>query len=190
MCASNSNYNHTHVTFSSCGWTISSPDPSGNVTITSTNPACGVSNCNALCLFIPSCVTGYNDETISLVDPPNDGSCNSHDATVIAAMKHSDDGTVQDQSKSSAEQNYPNPIDANGGFKTVIPFTTSASGIASIRIVDATGKEVLSDNEDATYSGKHFFYLSADKLPSGTYYYTIEFPKGVVIASKTMLVVK
>lgn len=39
-------------------------------------------------------------------------------------------------------------------------------------------------------AGTHFFYFTADKLPAGTYYYTIEFPQGVVIASKTMLVVK
>ncbi len=36
----------------------------------------------------------------------------------------------------------------------------------------------------------NFFYFTATDLPSGTYYYTIEFPQGVIIASKTMLVVK
>ena len=45
-------------------------------------------------------------------------------------------------------------------------------------------------NEEVTYVAMHFFYFSAKDLPSGTYYYTIEFPQGVVIASKTMLVVK
>jgi flagellar hook assembly protein FlgD len=79
---------------------------------------------------------------------------------------------------------------ALSGFKTTIPFTTSAQGVASIRIVDQTGKVVLKDNENATYAGQHFFYFSGKNLPSGTYYYTIEFPQGVVIANKTMLVVK
>ncbi|HEY3875257.1 MAG TPA: hypothetical protein VGM92_07250 [Candidatus Kapabacteria bacterium] len=31
---------------------------------------------------------------------------------------------------------------------------------------------------------------AAKDLPSGTYYYMIEFPKGVVIANKTLLIVK
>jgi hypothetical protein len=65
-----------------------------------------------------------------------------------------------------------------------------AEGIASIRIVDQTGKEVMKDNEEATYVGEHFFYFTASDLPSGTYYYQIEFPQGVIIQNKTMLVVK
>jgi hypothetical protein len=184
-------YNSTHVVFSNCAWTIDPPDPFGNVTIhTPPGSKCGVSNCNELCIFVPACVTGFNDEIISLQTPINPSNCNADDIVVKAAMKKSDQPSLKSQDESSGNQNYPNPIDANGGFKTIIPFATSASGTASIRIVDATGKEVLSDNEDVTYSGKHFFYVTADKLPTGTYYYTIEFPKGVVIASKTMLVVK
>lgn len=69
-------------------------------------------------------------------------------------------------------------------------FWDTAHGIASIRVVDATGKEVLRDNEEVTFAGTHFFYFTANKLPAGTYYYTIEFPQGVAIASKTMLVVE
>jgi hypothetical protein len=52
------------------------------------------------------------------------------------------------------------------------------------------GVKVMKDNEEATYAGQHFFYFTATDLPTGTYYYTIEFPQGVVIANKTMLVVK
>jgi hypothetical protein len=50
--------------------------------------------------------------------------------------------------------------------------------------------KVLTDNEEILGSGQHFFYFSAKDLPSGTYYYTVEFPQGVVIQNKTMLVVK
>ncbi len=99
-------------------------------------------------------------------------------------------GFLRSGAISFGEPNYPNPLNAAGGFKTTVPFTTYGSGVASIRIVDAVGKVVLSDNEEATHAGQHFFYFTAEDLPSGTYYYTIEFPKGVVIASKTMLVVK
>ncbi|HEY3874330.1 MAG TPA: hypothetical protein VGM92_02555, partial [Candidatus Kapabacteria bacterium] len=50
------------------------------------------------------------------------------------------------------------------------------------------GANVFSTSaEEATYVGTHFFYFTGTELPSGTYYYQIEFPKGVVIVSKTML---
>jgi hypothetical protein len=88
------------------------------------------------------------------------------------------------------DQNYPNPLEASTGFKTIIPFTTVDEGMASIRIVDVTGKEVLKDAEEVTYAGTHFFYFTGDKLPAGTYYYQIQFPLGVVIQNKTMLIVK
>jgi hypothetical protein len=68
--------------------------------------------------------------------------------------------------------------------------TSSAAGIATITIANEAGVKVLNDNEEVLGSGSHFFYFSAKDLPSGTYYYTIEFPQGVIIASKTMLVVK
>jgi len=48
----------------------------------------------------------------------------------------------------------------------------------------------MNEDESVLGAGRHFFYFTAKDLPSGTYYYTIEFPQGVVIASKTMLVVK
>ncbi len=90
----------------------------------------------------------------------------------------------------NGEPNFPNPFGSATGFKTTIPFETSQTGTASIRIVDQTGHEVLKDNMDATYAGKHFFYFTGDKLPAGTYYYQIEFPQGVVIVNRTMLLVK
>ncbi|HEY3876252.1 MAG TPA: hypothetical protein VGM92_12305 [Candidatus Kapabacteria bacterium] len=53
------------------------------------------------------------------------------------------------------------------------------------------GTNVFSTSaEEASYVGTHFFYFSAADLPAGTYYYRIEFPAGVVIQNKTMLVVK
>ncbi len=76
------------------------------------------------------------------------------------------------------------------GSYTTIPFVTSVGEHAMITIMNNKGAKVLNDDEDILGAGQHFFYFSAKDLPSGTYYYTIEFPKGVVIASKTMLVVK
>ncbi|MDP4289199.1 MAG: choice-of-anchor D domain-containing protein [Bacteroidota bacterium] len=91
---------------------------------------------------------------------------------------------------STGGQNYPNPVNASTGFATTIPFTTSGNGMAYIRIMDMTGKEILSDRQEATYAGKHFFYFDADRLPSGSYRYSIEFPKGNIIQSRTMTVVR
>ena len=99
-------------------------------------------------------------------------------------------GTSITAPANNGEPNFPNPFGAATGFKTTIPFETSQTGTASIRIVDQTGHEVLKDNMDATYAGKHFFYFTGDKLPAGTYYYQIEFPQGVVIVNRTMLLIK
>jgi hypothetical protein len=82
------------------------------------------------------------------------------------------------------------PVNASSGFNTTIPFVTSAGGVALITISDEKGTKVLTDDEQVLGEGQHFFYFSAKDLPTGTYYYTIEFPTGVVITSKTMLVVK
>jgi len=140
---------------------------------------------NSICIFIPYCEDGKENQTITLTDPYCDGSA----GYVNINMKKAD-GQSMVSSSGSDEQNFPNPVGASTGFKTTIPFTTSATGTATIRIVDQTGKEVMNDNEEATYAGQHFFYFSASDLPAGTYYYQIEFPQGVVIQNKTMLVIK
>ncbi|HET6400603.1 MAG TPA: T9SS type A sorting domain-containing protein [Candidatus Kapabacteria bacterium] len=148
-----------------------------------------IPNCGEICLYIPRCDNDPGTyEHISLVSPTNPGTCSSDNTSIIVDLKKS--VQVAAMPSDSGGQNYPNPVGASSGFKTTIPFTTSADGVASIQVVDATGKEVLRDNEEVTYAGTHFFYFTANKLPAGTYYYTIEFPQGVVIASKTMLVVK
>ncbi len=90
----------------------------------------------------------------------------------------------------SGGQNYPNPLEAATGFKTTIPFVTSAGGTATINIVNEKGVKVLTDDEEILGAGEHFFYFSGKDLPSGTYCYQIEFPSGVAIANKTMLIVK
>jgi hypothetical protein len=90
----------------------------------------------------------------------------------------------------SGGQNYPNPLGVSSGFNTTIPFATSAGGVATITVVNEKGVKIMSDDEELLGAGQHFFYFSAKDLPTGTYYYTIEFPQGVVIANKTMLVVK
>lgn len=177
------------------GWTATLNSPNnGDITFCATSIPNDLQPCRSFCFGFPVCAPdpghGLGSLTISLTNPtPCDG-----DGTIDLALKRSGGGSNGHQtlevSTTPLESNYPNPLEASSGFKTTIPFTTTVGGTAYIRIVDATGHEVLKDNEDVTYAGQHFFYFSADRLPSGTYYYQIEFPKGVVIVNKTMLVVK
>lgn len=103
-------------------------------------------------------------------------------------------GKIADQpsapGQNTGSPNYPNPFGSGTNFTTTIPFTTSASGVATIRIVDEKGNVILTEDQDVTYNGTHFFYFTGNDLPSGTYYYQIEFPKGVVIVNRSMLLVK
>jgi hypothetical protein len=61
---------------------------------------------------------------------------------------------------------------------------------AKINIFDATGKLIYTYFDHFLTPGKHFFYFTAEQIPSGTYYYGIESPLGSVIVNKTMIVVK
>ncbi len=88
------------------------------------------------------------------------------------------------------QPNFPNPFGSETGFQTTIPFQTSATGTAYIRVMDETGRVIMKDNESVTYAGTHFFYFTGKELPAGTYYYQIEFPNGVVIVNRTMILVK
>ena len=93
-------------------------------------------------------------------------------------------------SKDEGSQNFPNPFGNGTNFTTTIPFITSATGVATIRAVDEKGNVMLTEDQDVNYIGTHFFYFTGKDLPSGTYYYQIEFPKGVVIVNRSMLLVK
>ena len=108
------------------------------------------------------------------------GGCGQKTSTPQAGQKYMGEGS----------QNYPNPFGSGTNFTTTIPFSTTATGEATIRIVDEKGNLVMKEDQEVAYVGKHFFYFTGKELPAGTYYYQIEFPKGVVIVSRSMLLVK
>ena len=170
-------------------WHAENQDPSGDdstLVFDTINSGYTMYGCDEVCLNIPHCA----DQENTIVTVTDGGyECLDSGASLATPMK-AEMGVQEALPQTGADQNYPNPVDASSGFKTTIPFTTSEQGIAFIRIVNEKGVEVLNDNENVSYAGKHFFYITATDLPAGTYYYQIEFPKGVVIQNKTMLVVK
>jgi photosystem II stability/assembly factor-like uncharacterized protein len=90
----------------------------------------------------------------------------------------------------TAQPAYPDPITASNDFRATIPFITSTTGTARITIHDITGRSILQEEQPVSYAGKHFFYFTGERLPAGRYFYEIEFPKGEVIVSRTMLLAK
>ncbi len=163
----------------------------------------GLAPCETFCFQLPDCCSvNWRPHP-----PAADSVCVNHLSTVVTGLSTYpgcfppntsctvNTGQLKEAdgpgpNLSGSGQNYPNPLDASTGFKTTIPFVTSMGGVATIMIANDKGVKVLTDDETVLGAGQHFFYFSASDLPSGTYYYTIEFPQGVVIANKTMLVIK
>jgi len=136
------------------------------------------------------CVSFTSEDWIEAITTSGCGPQNDTCSESAGLLKKSDGGATPQGTVDGGSQNYPNPLDAASGFKTAIPFTTTAKGVASMRVVDMNGKLILRDFENVYGAGQHLFYFSAKDLPAGTYYYTIEFPQGVILVNKTMFVVK
>ncbi len=168
------------------GTDVDADGDTGTLVFDTINSGFVMDACGEVCLTIPKCDPSQNT-VVTVTDGGYE--CLDSGASLPVPMKRTR-GNLPDDELLGTDQNYPNPVDASSGFNTTLPFTTSGSGIATIRIVNQSGVEVLKDDEQVTYAGKHFFYFTAKDLAAGTYYYQIEFPQGVVIQSKTMLVVK
>ncbi len=151
----------------------------------SPNPSCSTALCDEICLSIPTCGT-RNNITVKAVDLSDSLNCspNPKGTFKIGTGKLDNSGFVQ------GESNYPNPVTSASNFKTVVPFSIPVSSEARIIFVDQTGKVVHTESQNFEGAGKHFFYLTASDLPSGSYYYTIESPLGVPIVKRNLLIVK
>jgi hypothetical protein len=88
------------------------------------------------------------------------------------------------------EQNYPNPVTALTGFTTLIPFDMDQAGQALLTIMSESGAVVHTQEFNADGAGTFGFSVNAGILPSGTYFYQVESPRGRTIVSKTMVVIK
>jgi uncharacterized protein (TIGR03790 family) len=71
--------------------------------------------------------------------------------------------------QAALHQNFPNPFNPS----TAISFTLPTSGNTRLSIYDITGKEIAVLVHGELASGKHTFQFNADKLSSGSYFYTL-----------------
>jgi hypothetical protein len=80
-------------------------------------------------------------------------------------------------------QNFPNPFNPT----TTVEFTLPEDGRVSVKLYDATGREVLTAlNEDRTAGYYHQVVIDASQLGSGSYFCRIEFG-GQQITRKMLL---
>lgn len=150
--------------------------------------------CQTFCFSIPFCDGDSLDREVTIIsnnDPQASADCNQE---VNYTFKITTDGAYLPNGQrapdlSATEPNYPNPLNSSNDFKTMIPFEAQTDGDAVIIVRDQAGHEVVTDWMEVT-RGKHFFFFTGDNLPAGTYYYSIESPKGVLIVQRTMLIVK
>jgi hypothetical protein len=82
------------------------------------------------------------------------------------------------------EQNYPNPFNPT----THIGFNLVNTGFVTLKVYDMTGKEVVTLVNEVLSAGKHDVIFNAEKLSSGTYFYTMQ--SGEFNETKTMMLIK
>jgi len=81
-------------------------------------------------------------------------------------------------------QNYPNPFNPT----TKIRFALPVSGFASLKVYDATGKEVATLVSQNLTAGTFEYELKGNNLPSGVYFYKLA--AGNFVQTKKMVLVK
>jgi photosystem II stability/assembly factor-like uncharacterized protein len=79
-------------------------------------------------------------------------------------------GANEAQTALTLEQNTPNPFSSN----TAIRFTLPEAGPVSLRVFDATGREVGTIASGNYEAGTYSTSFNADGLPDGAYYYRLE----------------
>lgn len=150
----------------------------------------GIDACEEICITIPAC-DDHDPITVTMSDKNNPNDCSP---SPQADFKRGDlDGESPSQfilMPKSGESNYPNPVTSASDFRTMIPFTISASAEARITFMDESGRTVHTETQTFEGAGKHFFFFTGSVLPSGMYYYTIESPLGAPIVKRSLLIVK
>jgi len=124
----------------------------------------------------------YYTKTITGITAINDSVviCN----VKLRSMLTSTNNEVENIANFRLYQNYPNPFNP----VTNIKFDLKESSFVSLKIYDATGKEIQTLINSKLRSGQHSYYWNAENYSSGIYFYKIS--TGNVTDIKKMLFIK
>jgi len=81
-------------------------------------------------------------------------------------------------------QNYPNPFNP----KTIINYQLSMFNYVTLKVYDATGKEVATLVNEKQNAGSYEVEFNGEGLPSGIYFYKLE--AGDFVETKRMVLLK
>jgi hypothetical protein len=99
-----------------------------------------------------------------------DADDSNNQTTVMRVINYFEDVPVVHEPDFVLEQNYPNPYDGS----TRIEFSLPTAGNTHFTVTDVIGRVVY--EEDGYYSdGRHTINFDKGNLPSGVYYYSLEF---------------
>jgi spore germination protein YaaH len=80
-------------------------------------------------------------------------------------------------------QNYPNPFNPTTKIKYSIPET----GLVVIKVYDMLGKEIVTLVNEKQLSGHHEVDFDGSRLPSGIYFYSINYNKHLLTGKMTLV---
>ncbi len=118
------------------------------------------------------------------------------DEGVIAVPRYGGPKTSSGQEQSVLpgefllEQNYPNPFNPTTTIAYAVPATAGeGAGSSEIRLAvyDLLGREVAVLLDESMPPGVHAVEFSAERLPSGVYYYSLRTPGGALTRSMRLI---
>ena len=80
-------------------------------------------------------------------------------------------------------QNFPNPFNPT----TRIAYSISKSGIVTLKVYDVLGREITTVIDEFQNAGTYSVNLNAKNLPSGVYFYRLQFGSNLVKTKKMLL---
>lgn len=111
--------------------------------------------------------TYTGNATLSMISGDNDA---NNQTTIMIVLNYFEDIPHVEETEFVLEQNYPNPYDGS----TRIEFALPEAGTARFFVTDVVGRLIYEEN--TLYSnGRHTINFAKGDLPSGVYYYGIEF---------------
>jgi hypothetical protein len=138
--------------------------------------------------IFPVYTTGYGPNEIPINLPEDDLAVYSHTRLINEALTISVGvATDPDDDVPAAgvlRQNYPNPFNPTA----VITYEVPRSSEVSLKVYDARGREIQTIVSDFQESGTYSVVFEAGDLPSGVYFYELQFGEGLVETKKMLLV--